>query len=104
MVQLVVVRVEKKVIENALEQLKLNEPKLFKYNLLRDLNMSCGGSMEIYIDPIVKSKQLYIFGAGHIGKALAKIASQLQFQITMIDDREEYLDQIEVEGSEKNMQ
>ena len=45
---------EKKVIENALFQIKKNEPKLFKHDLLHQHNMCCGGSVEIYIEPIKK--------------------------------------------------
>ncbi len=92
---------EKKVIENALEQIKSNEPKLFRHDLLHQHNMCCGGSVDIYIEPIVKSKQLYIFGAGHIGKALAKLASPLQFEVFIIDDRKKYLDQLEIEEVKK---
>ena len=94
-------KIEKKVIENALKQIKINKAKLFNHNLQRELNMSCGGSMDIYIEPIVKSKQLYIFGAGHIGKALVKLASTLQFEICLIDDRKEYLDKVEIKGIKK---
>ncbi len=94
-------KVEKRVIEDALEQLKSNEPKLFKHDLLKDLQMSCGGSMHIYIEPIMKNKQLYIFGAGHIGQALANFASSLQFELFIIDDRVEYLDQVEIKGVNK---
>jgi xanthine dehydrogenase accessory factor len=92
---------EKKVIENALFQIKKNEPKLFKHDLLHQHNMCCGGSVEIYIEPIKKMNRLYIFGAGHTGKALAKFANQLDFDIYVIDDRKEYIDDIEIEGINK---
>ena len=82
---------EKKVIENALIQLACNTPKLFKHDLLQAHNMCCGGVMDVYIEPIVKTNQLFIFGAGHTGAALASIAEKLAFSITIIDDRQEYL-------------
>ncbi|PJC62692.1 MAG: hypothetical protein CO022_03105, partial [Flavobacteriales bacterium CG_4_9_14_0_2_um_filter_32_27] len=65
---------EKEVIKNALIQLKKNEPKLFKHDLLHQHNMCCGGTVEIFIEPLEKMKRLYIFGAGHTGQALAKFA------------------------------
>ncbi len=85
---------EKKVIENAIEQIKKNEPGLFKHDLLHQHSMCCGGTVTIYIEPIMKKKRLYIFGAGHTGVALADFASSMDFEIFMIDDRKEYLDQV----------
>jgi xanthine dehydrogenase accessory factor len=84
---------EKKVIEDALEQIKLNEPKLFKHDLLK-YNMCCGGSVGVYIEPIYKMNKLYIFGAGHTGAALAEYTSALDFDVYVFDDRREYLDNI----------
>jgi xanthine dehydrogenase accessory factor len=85
---------EKEVIKNALNQLKCNEPKLFKHDLLHQHNMCCGGTVEIFIEPIEKMKRLYIFGAGHTGQALAKMAKVLDFEIFVIDDRKEYINQL----------
>ncbi len=76
---------EKEVIKNALIQLKNNEPKLFKHDLLHQHNMCCGGTVEIFIEPIEKMKRLYIFGAGHTGQALAKYALAMDFEIFVID-------------------
>lgn len=92
---------EKKVIENALIQIDKNEAKLYKHDLLHQHNMCCGGSVEIYIEPIQKMNKLYIFGAGHTGNALAKIASKMDFDIYVIDDRRSYLDDIHVDGINK---
>ncbi len=85
---------EKKVIENALHQIDLKEAKLFKHDLLHQHNMCCGGTVEIYIEPIFPMKKLYIFGAGHTGKALAHFANQLNFEIYVIDDRKDYLGEL----------
>lgn len=85
---------EKKVIENAIRQIKEQEPKLFKHDLLHQHNMCCGGTVEIYIEPIIKMNRLYIFGAGHSGNALSKIAITLNFEVYIIDDRKQYLDNI----------
>jgi xanthine dehydrogenase accessory factor len=92
---------EKKVIENALQQIDKNEPELFKHDLLHQHNMCCGGSVEIYIEPIQKMNKLYIFGAGHTGNALAKMAIKMDFDTYVIDDRKEYIDGIKIEGVNK---
>jgi len=92
---------EKKVIQNALKQLVDNKPKYYKHDLLHQHNMCCGGSVEIYIEPIYKMKKLYIFGAGHTGIALSKLAIQLNFEVYVIDDRKEYLDELQGSGIDK---
>jgi len=92
---------EKKVIENALQQIKKDKAQLYKHDLLHQHNMCCGGSVEIYIEPIKKMNKLYIFGAGHTGTALAKFAIGMDFDIYIIDDRKEYIDDLKIEGINK---
>lgn len=87
---------EKKVIENALAVIKNKNPKLFRHDLLHQHNMCCGGSVDIYIEPVMKKNKLYIFGAGHTGQALATLAQDFDFEIVLIDDRKEYIDACEI--------
>jgi xanthine dehydrogenase accessory factor len=51
--------------------------------------MHCGGTMEVYIEPLNPLQKLFIFGAGHIGKALAGFARDLEFSVTLFDPRKE---------------
>jgi xanthine dehydrogenase accessory factor len=62
-----------------------------KYNLETDLDMSCGGIMEIFFETMISKFSLYIFGAGHVGRAVAKYASDFNFKITFIDNRPDIL-------------
>ena len=81
--------IEHQVIQEALRLLSSGGGVQTKsFNLLDDLNMQCGGSMEVYFEPISSPSRLCIFGAGHIGKALAAYASGLGFRVTVIDPRE----------------
>lgn len=80
---------EKKVIEQALDVIKSNNSDIVKHNLVSELAMCCGGTVELFIEPIMNKKKLYIFGAGHIGKALANFAHTLDFLVTLIDERYE---------------
>lgn len=41
----------------------------------------------IYSEPIGKTNQLYLFGAGHVGLALSEIASKVGFEVHIFDDR-----------------
>ncbi len=78
---------EIKVINDALAVMKKNTPQTFNYVLEKDLGMTCGGTVEIYLEPVMNRKKLYIFGAGHIGRVLATFANRLDFNVTLIDER-----------------
>ena len=80
---------EMKVIEDALKVIENKKPATFSHALVHDHGMCCGGTVEIFIEPIVNRKKLYIFGAGHIGNALTKFAKELDFNVSVIDERED---------------
>ncbi len=42
------------------------------------------------LEPVFPLPQLVIAGAGHIGKALSHLGKMLDFEVTMVDDREEF--------------
>jgi xanthine dehydrogenase accessory factor len=46
----------------------------------------------VFVEHIRPNPHLIIAGAGHIGKALAHLASLLEFAVTVVDDRPEYAD------------
>ena len=81
--------VENAVIEEAKEMFKTNRSKLLDYDL-SELNMQCGGRMSIYIEPVIPNPPLFIFGAGHIGVALAHLAHGLNFSVSVIDNRPDF--------------
>jgi xanthine dehydrogenase accessory factor len=45
---------------------------------------------ELIIEPVLCTPDLFIFGGGHIGKALCALASDCGFRVVVIDDREQY--------------
>jgi xanthine dehydrogenase accessory factor len=79
---------EKDVTEKALELIASGKPAKYSFKLEEDLKMHCGGYAEVYIEPLNPGQKLYIFGAGHIGKALAGFARELDFAVTLFDPRE----------------
>ncbi len=83
---------EKKVTEQALEALRNNAPTMVVHHLVSELAMCCGGTVQLFIEPIMNRKKLYIFGAGHTGKALAGFAAALDFNVTLVDDRYDTLE------------
>ena len=48
------------------------------------------GDRLMFIEPVLPLPRLIIAGAGHIGKAVARLASRLDFSVTVIDDRPEF--------------
>jgi len=80
------------VVSKASELMNSSVPLFISYNLSKDLGMVCGGSVDVFFEPISQKFKLFIFGAGHIGKSLARIASTLDFDIHVIDDRDDIFD------------
>ena len=50
----------------------------------------CGGKVLVYIEPVIPDPDLIILGAGHVGKALSKLAGFAGFRVTVTDDRAEH--------------
>ena len=46
--------------------------------------------MDVYIEPIEPSPELYVVGAGHVGFHLARLAHETGFRVHVIDDREKF--------------
>ncbi len=55
-----------------------------------DNGLVCGGSLDIFIEPILATPTLYLFGGGHISLSLSKIASIAGFESIVVDDREAF--------------
>jgi len=50
----------------------------------------CGGSLSVFLEVIGQKKEIVIFGAGHVGKALAHVASITGYRVTIWDDRKDF--------------
>lgn len=80
------------VVSQAREAIASNSTSLVEHRLVRDHNMCCGGSVQVFIKPIMRPDKLYLFGAGHVGLALARASAPLGFDITVVDERAEILE------------
>jgi xanthine dehydrogenase accessory factor len=56
------------------------------------VGMTCGGSVEVFLDVVEPPQRLYVFGAGHVGRAVAAAARVAGLARTVVDDRAEWLD------------
>ena len=85
---------EAQVCREALQILETGKPKLLTLDLSavdpEESALVCGGSMEVYVEPIFPDPTLFIFGAGHVSKAVAEVASFIGFKVAIIDDRPKY--------------
>ena len=83
--------VEAEVWAAAKEVTETEQPRKMTFNLNHDAGydagLICGGTLEIFVEPILPQPMLYIFGGGHISTALARVAHQAGFTIGVIDDR-----------------
>jgi len=80
--------VEFQAIKEALVIISCGLPFKKCFHLEEDLKMHCGGTMEMYFEPIGCMPTLNIFGGGHNGKALAGYATGLGFRPYVFDQRE----------------
>ncbi len=81
---------ERRVIQEALLSIVDGKTRIIHYNLSDPANGDtgvCGGNITIYIEPITRASDLYIIGAGHVGKAVAHLAKWLGFRVVVVDDR-----------------
>lgn len=58
---------------------------------LKSIELNKDNKIELFIEPVLDNPRLLVFGAGHIASPLVKISSLMDFEITVIDDREEFL-------------
>ncbi|HLP62797.1 MAG TPA: XdhC family protein [Candidatus Deferrimicrobium sp.] len=90
-------------VKKAAQCLREKSSYLNKYALSPDndiingeqTGMICGGSVTLFYEYIGSGARLYIFGAGHIGKALLYHLKNLNYYTTLIDSREGMVETVE---------
>ena len=78
----------------AREAIKTRKPQTVRYELNDDFaqetGLVCGGQMEVFIEPVEAAPEVYVFGAGHVGYFVAKMAHEVGFKVHVVDDREKF--------------
>jgi len=86
--------VEADVWAAAKEVMQAEQPRKMTFSLNNDASydagLICGGTLEIFVEPILPQPTLVIFGGGHISISLGRVASLAGFGITVVDDREAF--------------
>ena len=89
--------VEAEVWAAAKEVMQKEAPRKMVFNLNNeasyDNGLICGGTLEVFVEPILPQPVVYLFGGGHVSMAVAKTAHAAGFGIGVIDDRESFANQ-----------
>jgi len=83
--------VEADVWAAAQDVMREEKPRRLHFNLNEnpdaDQGLVCGGSLDIFIEPILATPTLYLFGGGHVSLAISKMAVVAGFETIVVDDR-----------------
>ncbi|GAP14701.1 xanthine and CO dehydrogenases maturation factor, XdhC/CoxF family [Longilinea arvoryzae] len=85
--------IEGRIIHEALQSLEDGQSRKLSFSMIdpkRGDPGVCGGTMEIYVEPILPKSTLVVIGGGHVGKAVAHLAQWLDFRVVVCDDRPEF--------------
>jgi len=86
--------VEAEVWQAAREVMESEKPRTLSFDLNQDpkydTGLVCGGTLEVFVEPVLPPASLYVFGAGHVAVNLYRVAQNAGFDVTVIDDREAY--------------
>jgi xanthine dehydrogenase accessory factor len=86
-------KLEAQVIRDALESLRRRSSEIRSYWLNEDgLGMKCGGTVEVFFEAVAPPSRVVIFGGGHVGRAIARLAPPAGFTVEVVDDRAEHLE------------
>jgi len=89
--------VEADVWQVAREVMESEKPRTLKFDLNQDpkydTGLVCGGTLEIFVEPILPPAILYIFGAGHVAANLCEAGANAGFEVAVTDDRSSYATQ-----------
>jgi xanthine dehydrogenase accessory factor len=86
--------VEADVWQAAREVMESEKPRTLKFDLNQDpkydTGLVCGGTLEVFIEPVLPPALLYVFGAGHVSLNVCRTASAAGFDVIVTDDRSSY--------------
>jgi len=86
--------VEADVWQAAREVMESEKPRTLTFDLNQDpkydTGLVCGGTLEVFVEPVLPPALLYVFGAGHVSLSLCQTASGAGFDVIVRDDRSSY--------------
>lgn len=86
--------VEADVWSAAQDVMQQERPRRLHFNLNnnpeQDTGLVCGGSLDIYIEPVLATPTLYLLGGGHVSKSVSRVATIAGFETVVLDDRDAF--------------
>ena len=95
---------ESRVIKAALESLEDGKPRTLSYTMAdpsRGDPGVCGGTVEVFVEPILPPAMIVVVGGGHVGRAVVHLAKWLGFRVAVSDDRAEFSNPESVPGADE---
>jgi xanthine dehydrogenase accessory factor len=95
---------ESRVIKAALESLEDGKPRTLSYTMAdpsRGDPGVCGGTVEVFVEPILPPAMIVVIGGGHVGRAVVHLAKWLGFRVAVSDDRAEFSNPESVPGADE---
>ena len=84
---------ENRVLNEALLAMDDGQTRLLSYTMADPARGDpgvCGGTVEVFVEPILPPATIVVIGAGHVGKAVVHLAKWLGFRVAVSDDRPEF--------------
>jgi xanthine dehydrogenase accessory factor len=88
--------VEAHAIQAAFDAQRSGQPCLIRYTLGDP--QAGGGTVHMFVEPLLPLPTLAVIGCGHVGKAVAELAKWLEFRVVVADDRAGYATPEQVPG------
>jgi xanthine dehydrogenase accessory factor len=76
----------------ALDTMSDGHPKIITLDMNDEVlgtGMPCGGSMRVFIEPILPARRLWILGHGRVAECLCELAAFMKLKVTVIDPNAE---------------
>jgi xanthine dehydrogenase accessory factor len=82
---------EASVVEEARRVLDTEKASLTKFKLTQEEaardGLICGGTVEVFVEPILPDPKVLLMGGGHLAQAIAEAAGRVGFKVSVVDDR-----------------
>ena len=92
---------EARVIQEAQAAIADGETRVLSYNLADRESGDpgvCGGTVTVFVEPVLPSPTIIVIGCGHVGKATAELAKWMEFRVIVADDRPGYATPEQIPG------
>ncbi len=85
--------VEAEILWRARQAIEKRQCEILTYDYNADEEedgLICGGTVTVFVEPVLPPPRVYIVGAGHVAMPLSRIAKIAGFDVVVLDDRIKY--------------